>query len=380
MKTILLISPYWKEPHRWMVSSVKLAELWQRLGYRVVVVCMGSETGIEVVSPTLTIHRRKDLFLKDPLNYGIAVGFSGYVARLARSLKPDVIIVNKILFWSSLSLIGLRLRGYRVLLLTDAFVGMTWFPRGRFPRVIMTAGAWTVGWFLMRLCTRLITFHPQSPDLLKKLGIWKKTEVIPTGIDVTGYQDAKTKGQKSETKSDVSGHQTVTYVGRLESVKGVDNFLAAVVPLKKQFPHLHVRVVGWFTEKNELVTQYGHDVEFTGLRDDIPAILAETDIFVLASYSEGLSNALMEAMTSGCACVASDVGGNRFLLQNGVSGFLFPAGDREALAAHVRRLLDDPPKARALGEAARTRIDEQFSWDRVGRLYQTLFEEFRTKM
>ena len=41
MKTILLISPYWKEPHRWMVSSLKLAELWQRIGYRMGVVCMG---------------------------------------------------------------------------------------------------------------------------------------------------------------------------------------------------------------------------------------------------------------------------------------------------------------------------------------------------
>ena len=69
MKTILLISPYWKEEHRWMVSSVKLAELWQRLGYRVIFACMGSESGVEEVSQTLTIHRRKDFFLPDPFKY-----------------------------------------------------------------------------------------------------------------------------------------------------------------------------------------------------------------------------------------------------------------------------------------------------------------------
>src|SRR6185436_11102015 len=96
-----LISPYWKEDHRWMVSSVKLAELWQRLGYRVVVACMGSETSVERVSETLTIHRRKDLFLKDPLNFGIAFGFAGYVRRLIRDEKPDHIVVNKVLFWTS---------------------------------------------------------------------------------------------------------------------------------------------------------------------------------------------------------------------------------------------------------------------------------------
>jgi glycosyltransferase involved in cell wall biosynthesis len=79
-----------------------------------------------------------------------------------------------------------------------------------------------------------------------------------------------------------------------------------------------------------LVLRYGGSVTFTGLRKDIPAVLGETDIFVLPSYSEGLSNALMEAMSSGCACIASDVGGNAYLIQNGVSGFLFPPGDQAA--------------------------------------------------
>jgi glycosyltransferase involved in cell wall biosynthesis len=83
----------------------------------------------------------------------------------------------------------------------------------------------------------------------------------------------------------------------------------------------------------------------------------------------------MEAMASGCACIASDVGGNRFLVQNGVSGFLFPAGDREALEAHLKRLLDDPSKRRSMGEAARKRIEQVFSWEVVGKQYKILFEE-----
>jgi glycosyltransferase involved in cell wall biosynthesis len=114
-------------------------------------------------------------------------------------------------------------------------------------------------------------------------------------------------------------------------------------------------------------------VTFTGLRDDIPEVLAGSDIFVLPSYSEGLSNALMEAMSSGCACIATDVGGNAFLLQNGVSGFLYPPGDREALRAHIRRLLDDVAKRRSMGEAARKRIEETFSWEVVGKQYEALF-------
>lgn len=365
-KRILLISPYWKEEHRWMVSSVKLAELWQRLGYRVVVACMGSESSIEKVSDTLEIHRRKDIFIPDPWNYGIAFGFSGYVGRLAKNLKPDHIVVNKLLFWTTLSLIPLRLKGYSVLLLTDALVGMTWFPRGLIPSIAARIYAWTLGWKILLFASRVVTFHPQPPRLLRFLGIAKKTQVIPTGIDIATYDIRHTTYDRTSI--------TVTYVGRLESVKGVDDFLAASVPLKKEFPSLQIQVVGWHKDNHPLVEQYRHNVTFTGLRDDIPEILKQSDIFVLPSHSEGLSNALMEAMSSGCACIASDVGGNRFLIQNGISGFLFPAGDREALAAHIRRLLNDPHKLEALGEAARERIAKEFSWDIVGKKYRDFFE------
>lgn len=363
MKTILLISPYWKEPHRWMVSTVKLADLWQRLGYRVVVCCMGSESGKETVSPTLTIHRKKDFFLPDPWNYGIALGFSGFVRRMIGEEKPDIIVCNKILFWSSLSVISLRLRGYSVILLTDALVGMTWWGRSLLFRLCSRLYAWTLGWVIMLCASRIVFFHPQPEGLLKFLGVWKKSQVIPTGIDPSVYARSP----------DVNTNPVITYVGRLESVKGVDDFLAAAVPLKNQFPNITIQVVGWYTEGHPLVREYGNQVTFTGLRSDIPQILGKTDIFVLPSYSEGLSNALMEAMSSSCACVGSEVGGNAYLIQNGVSGFLFPVGDREALRSHLRRLLEDPAKRKMMGDAARKRIDEWFNWDTVGKMYNRLF-------
>jgi glycosyltransferase involved in cell wall biosynthesis len=363
MPTILLISPFWKEPHRWMVSSVKLAALWQRLGYHVVVVCMGSQTGVEQVSDTLVIHRRRDMFLPDPWNYGIAFGFAGYVRRLAADLNPDHIVINKVLFWSSLAAIPLRLTGRRITVLTDALVGITWFPRGLLPRIGSVLYAWTLGWLILRVASRVVFFHPQPASVLRRLGITRKATVIPTGIDVSSLQTAV---------NNVRSTVNVTYVGRLESVKGVDDLLAAVVPLKREYD-LEVQVVGWYKDRHPLVEQYQRDVRFTGLRDDVPAILAESDIFVLPSHSEGLSNALMEAMAAGRACVASDVGGNSFLIQNGVSGFLYPPGDRAALAAHIRRLLDDPAKRRAMGEAARRRITEQFSWEKVGKMYEEFF-------
>ncbi len=378
MKTILLISPYWKEPHRWMVSSYKLAELWQRLGYRVVVACMGSETKIEKPSDTLTVHFKKDIFLKDPWNYGICVGFSGFVRRLVASEKPDVIVCNKLLFWSSLAVIPLTLAGHKVTVITDALVGMTWWPRGFVPRFAARIYAWTLGWLILACAQRVVFFHPQPEGLLKALGVAAKSRVIPTGIDERKYGP----GAWGVGKNDVSREPTpdapppviITYVGRLESVKGVDDFLAAAAPLTEEYPNLKVQIAGRYEEGSPLVRQYEKQVHFLGLRDDVPAILAATDIFALASYSEGLSNAVMEAMASGCAPVVSDVGGNTYLIQNGISGLLFPAGDREALRSHLKRLIDDPAKRRAIGKAAWERIEAEFSWEKVGKMYREFFE------
>ncbi len=366
MKRILLISPYWKEDHRWMVSSVKMAELWQRLGYAVTVVCMGDAKTygrIEKISPTLTIHRVSDFFIPDPWNYGIAFGFAGVAAKIARELKPDVIIVNKVLFWSSMALLRLRFAGHKVLLITDALVGITWWPRGAIAKVCAAIYANTIGWLILLAASKVVFFHPQPTGVLKRLGIAKKSTVIPTGID------PKTYGRSTADHA-----VTVTYLGRLESVKGVDDFVAAALTVKKDFPNVDFQVVGWYKDRHPLVLAHDRDIRFTGLRHDVPQVLGATDIFVLPSYSEGLSNALMEAMSSGCACIASDVGGNASLIQNGVSGFLFPAGDRAALAAHIRRLLEDPSKRRTMGEQARNRIETSFSWDKVGAEYKRLFE------
>lgn len=367
MRTILLISPYWKEPHRWMASSVKLAELWQRLGYRVIAVTMGAETKTEVVSPTLTIHFKKDLFLPDPLNFGICLGFGGLVRRLIREEKPDHIVCNKILFWPSFCLPWLRLLGHRVTLLTDALVGMTWWPRSRFVGAIMAAGAWTMGWLVMLSAERIVFFHPQPETLLRRLGVLRKSRVIPQGIDLAGF------GPSSLRESD--GKVVVTYVGRLESVKGADDFAAAAAPLKRQFPKVSIRVAGWYKPGHPLVDQYRDDIEFMGLRHDIPAVLAESDIFVMPSYSEGLSNAIMEAMASGCAVIASAVGGNPYLIENGVSGLLFEPGDRAALQSHIRRLIEDSAKRTALGKAAQVKVEREFSWEVVGKKYAQLFSE-----
>ena len=89
--------------------------------------------------------------------------------------------------------------------------------------------------------------------------------------------------------------------------------------------------------------------------------LRSIDIFVLPSRSEAFSNSLMEAMSCGCCCVASDVGGNPEQIEDGVTGALFAAGNSEALAARLRELIEDAPLRARLGKSASEHIRRNFS-------------------
>lgn len=352
-----------------MVSTCKLAELWQRMGYRVVVVCMSGKTEVKEISGSLKIYGVKDFFLKDPFNYGIAPFFCWHVFKALRAEKPAIIAANKILFWSSLSVFFLRALGKRVILLSDVLAGYTWWWRSKWVSFCGLIYARTIGWLVLRSAWQVVLFHPQPEKLMKSLRLIKKSRVIPTGIDPSVYK------YDNQNRSSDSHNVSVAYVGRLESVKGVDDFLKAAVQVKKDYPDIKIKVTGWYKKGHPLVAKYQDKAEFTGLRKDIPEILHSTDIFVLPSYSEGLSNALMEAMSSGCACIASQTGGNCYLIENGVSGFLFDPGDTQALSAHLKRLIEDPAKRISLGHKARERIVKNFSWEVIGKEYQRLFEQ-----
>ena len=74
-------------------------------------------------------------------------------------------------------------------------------------------------------------------------------------------------------------------------------------------------------------------------------------------------------------CIVAEGGGNRYLIENGISGFLFPAGDRAALASHIRRLMDDTVKRQMLAKHARERIEKVFSWDVIEENYARIFAD-----
>lgn len=102
-------------------------------------------------------------------------------------------------------------------------------------------------------------------------------------------------------------------------------------------------------------------IVFPGFETDVPGLLSALDVYVTSSVTEGLSLALVEASASGLPIVATNVGGNPEVVEDGVTGLLVPAGKAAPLAAALQRLLKDPMLRRRLGEAGRARAVAEFS-------------------
>jgi glycosyltransferase involved in cell wall biosynthesis len=160
-------------------------------------------------------------------------------------------------------------------------------------------------------------------------------------------------------------------ISRLNRLKGTEYFLQAAAALAPRFPKVCFLVVGdsapidpeykLHLERQAAELGLRNRVVFTGYRKDIAEILSELSVSVLPSLSEGLSNVLLESMAAGVPTVATRVGGNSELIEDGVSGLLIPPSDANALTDALHYFLQDPRRAQQLGQAASARITERFS-------------------
>jgi L-malate glycosyltransferase len=171
--------------------------------------------------------------------------------------------------------------------------------------------------------------------------------------------------------------RVVLYVGRLEPVKGVSRLLAAwsAAPRDKD---LALLIVGDGPLRGDLERQaaasgIGASVRFLGSHADVRPFYEIADVFALPSESEGFSNALLEAMAAGLPVVASDVGGNRDVVEHGVDGLLVEWEPPATAGRLVTLLLDDAEQRRRLGEAARQRA-RAFSISTTAERHRELYE------
>ena len=208
-----------------------------------------------------------------------------------------------------------------------------------------------------------------------------RVHLIPNGVDADYYAEPDDAGGLN-TLLDISrATPIVGFVGRLAPEKGPDIFIRMA-----SFVHAEVRdacfvLVGdgpLRPSLERLVIQLGlqDHVKFAGLQRNMRSIYQSLALFVSASHSEGMPLALMEAMASGCPCVATQVGGVVEVMQDGATGLLARPNDPEHLGAAVLALLKDPARRDAMGVSARQRIASSFvlkrSVDQTGALIKRL--------
>ena len=210
-----------------------------------------------------------------------------------------------------------------------------------------------------------------------------KIVVIRNGITLSRFAKRE---RAAVIRQELGFPPTARLVGvfsRLNPMKGIPYFLDAATVLAERFPDVCFLVVGDGAIRQELEEQarrmgLGRRIAFTGFRSDVPELLSEAAVSVLPSLSEGTSNTLLESMAAGIPVIATRVGGNPEVIEDGVSGLLVPPRDSAALAAATARLLEDEALAARLGEAGMRRVSELFSIEgsvhETEHLYQRLVE------
>ncbi len=189
---------------------------------------------------------------------------------------------------------------------------------------------------------------------------------VPLFLDVRAYE------QRSAARATSGPINSFVFVGRLVNQKGVNELIEAAALLRRDGLDVLVDVAGAGPDEAEMrrrceLVGMSAAVRWHGYLEDEAKLdlLARSDVFVLASsWLEGLPNALLEAMTMGLPVIVSDVGAMAEVVEDGVNGFVVPAGDPRALAAKMSYLVENPQQARAMGRRNRDLARLRFGMER----------------
>jgi glycosyltransferase involved in cell wall biosynthesis len=210
--------------------------------------------------------------------------------------------------------------------------------------------------------------------------------LVYNGIDLSEYDELPDPDAPKNELGLTPTTPVVTTIGRLEHWKGQHVLIEAIPEIHKNHPDTHFLVVGGpaankpdyapalHTRCKEL--GISDKVTFTGIRKDIPSILAASTVLVLPSITpEPFGRTIVEAMAAACPVIATAAGGPLQIIVDGETGHLVPPEDHQSLATQIGCILKDPAKARHMGMQGKSRAKELFSLQRLVRDMADLFED-----
>lgn len=234
---------------------------------------------------------------------------------------------------------------------------------------------------LAALEPRLIAVAAELADEARRFLGPVDVEIVPNGVDVETYKPAGDEARKAlRQKLGWPARGLIfLYTGRFSVEKRLPQFIEVWAEAARRAGRgAEFILVGAGPERAAIEAAIAYakvadKVRLLPPTPDVAQLYAAADVFVLPSISEGLSNALLEAMASGLTPLASRVGGTPEAVQDGVSGLLFPPKDEAALRAQLAKLFETPGLTIALGQAARKTAVERFSMERLAERCQRLY-------
>ena len=210
-----------------------------------------------------------------------------------------------------------------------------------------------------------------------------KLSQIYNGVDSTRFFSATRRQPIEGCPFQNPGHWIVATIGRMHAVKDQTNLAKAFVRALEIQPMLRERLRLIMIGDGPLRTDIQKFLEQSGVSDlawlpgerqDIPEILRGIDCFVLPSLSEGISNTILEAMSSSLPVIATNVGGNPELVENGKTGQLVPPNNPDALATAIIKYATTQALATEAGKLGRQAVEQKFSLDSMVGAYCALYD------
>lgn len=213
-------------------------------------------------------------------------------------------------------------------------------------------------------------------DILKHGANRSSTTTIYNGLDLATFDPRSCE----HVDQLASGENSVLIgcVGNLNTIKGHEYFVRAMPEILRSFPPARFVLIGEGAERSHLEQLsrslgVADAVILTGFRENVPALLAQIDLYVQPSLRESFGIAILEAMAASKCVVASDVDGIPEVVLDGVTGLLVPPADVDAIARAVCSLLGDAARRDGMGIAGRARVEQEFDIKATAGAYQQLY-------
>lgn len=313
------------------------------------------------------VHR---IAMPGPKPVASAAFIAGAVSRI-RQLRPDVIHAHELLSPATVALLAAAGTGRPVVakVLVGGELAYLRDHRPFGPRRLEA---------IRNRVTTFVTISDQIDGELADLGVEPaRRRCIPNGIDLDRFRHVGSASIRDRARRELGlgPGPTMLFAGRMAPQKNLGQLLTVFDELRRHHPTAQLLLAGEGSERAALEATAGDGVRFLGLVDDIATVLPAADVFVLPSWREGLSNALLEAMAGGLAVVATSVGGTVEVIDDSVNGLLVPPGDGAALSAAADRVLSSPELRARLGAAAARTVTERFDIEDTADALASLYQE-----